>query len=236
MKKRHFFITFAGNKSGEMKKIFLLMALCLIAGSANAGSWKLKDALKGVIGDSTAVSGISSALGSLLTTDKITVAQMVGEWAYTEPAVTFKSDNLLKSAGGAAASATIVSKLTPIYDKVGFDKATLTISADSSFVLSTGKMTLKGTISDVTDSSSEANFVFRFTVGGKVKVAEADTYVTKSATGQMNVMFDVTKLITLMELAGQVSGNASVQSAVQLLKSYDGLCAGFALKQVDSGK
>lgn len=215
-----------------MKNIYRFIVLALLIGTPTAYAWDLKDALKGLGRDSSATNSIGSALGNLLSTDKITVKQMEGVWAYSAPAVTFKSSNVVKKAGGAAASGMIVEKLKPIYARIGFDKSKLTVTADSSFVLNAGKVTLKGTISDVTDKESQANFVFRFSVGGKLKIGEADAYVTKSATGVLSIMFDVTKLIAIMETAGKISGNSTLKSAVELLKSYDGLCAGFAMKQI----
>lgn len=216
-----------------MRKLKLIICVLLLFGANNVYGWDLKDALKDLGKDSSGAGGrLGSALGNLLSTDKMTLKQMEGTWGYSAPAVTFKSDNVVKRAGGAAASGMIVEKLKPIYARVGFDKSKLTVSADSSFVLSAGKITLKGTISDVSDKDSDANFVFHFSVGGKLKIGEADAYVTKSATGVLSVMFDVTKLIAIMETAGKISGNSTLKSAVDLLESYDGLCAGFAMKQI----
>lgn len=218
-----------------MKKALSIALIMLMAVAQSAFAWNLKDALQGLSGSgnsSSAASGLGSVIGTLLSSDKITMEQMVGTWNYSAPAVTFKSDNVLKKAGGAAASAVVVEKLTPIYAKTGFDKAVLTVNGDSTFVLKANKITLKGNITTAAATGdSQANFVFNFTVGGKMKIGQMDTYVTKSATGTLSVMFDVTKLITLMETVGKLSGNSTITSAVNLLKSYDGLCAGFEMKK-----
>ena len=215
-----------------MKKIYFIAALLLVAVISPARAWDLQEALKGLGGGdgSSTSKAIGSALGNLLSTDKITVAQMQGTWSYSAPAVTFKSDNVLKKAGGAAASTAITEKLAPIYAKTGFDKSQLTINADSTFQLKANKLTLKGTISAAPEGS-QANFIFNFKVGGKMNVGKVETYVVKSATGSMSVMFDVTKLISLMETAGNLTGNSTIKSAVKMLKSYDGLCAGFEMKK-----
>ncbi|MCM1348121.1 MAG: DUF4923 family protein [Firmicutes bacterium] len=218
-----------------MKKILTILFAALLAVPC-ANAWNLKDALKGIgnsVSDSASVgSTLGSAFGSLLSTDKITLNQMVGEWAYQAPAVTFKSDNVLKKAGGAAASAAVVEKLKPIYQRTGFDKAVLTVSEDSTFQIKLNKLSLKGTISTPDQKEdSQANFVFNITVGGKLKVGKMETYVTKSASGNLSVMFDVSELIKLMETVGKISNNTTINSAVSLLKSYDGLCAGFEMKQ-----
>lgn len=218
-----------------MKKTIYLAIMAVLLSVASAQAWNLKDALKGLGGDDGKVaSDLASAIGNILSTDKITIGQMQGTWVYSAPAVTFKSDNLLKKAGGAAASAAIVKKLEPIYKRTGFDKSVLTVNEDSTFVIKANRITLKGNISAVpSDKESQANFVFDFTVGGKMKIGALDAYVTKSATGSMSVMFDVSKLITLVETVGKLSGNSTLNATVSLLKSYDGLCAGFELKKSD---
>ncbi|MDE5836948.1 MAG: DUF4923 family protein, partial [Paramuribaculum sp.] len=86
-----------------MKKLLLLFVLALgCSVSLSAQSFDLK-----------------GMLGSLLSSDKITVKSLTGTWKYSAPAVTFKSSNLLKKAGGAAASSAIESKLSPYYSKAG---------------------------------------------------------------------------------------------------------------------
>ena len=217
-----------------MKRIFLLALAAIFLSSMSVNAWNLSDALKGLGGgdSSSKASGLASALGNLLSTDKITVESMVGTWNYSGPAVTFKTDNVLKKAGGAAASSMIQEKLLPIYQRTGFDKAVLTVNSDSTFVLTANKITLKGTITAATPSDdSQANFVFNFSIAGKFNVGKVDTYITKSATGTMSVMFDVTKLITIMETVSKFTSNSTITTAVNLLKSYDGLCAGFEMKK-----
>jgi len=216
-----------------MKRIFMLAMTAILFSTFSVNAWNLSDALKGLgKGDSSSSSGLASAIGNLLSTDKISVESLVGTWTYTAPAVTFKSENVLKKAGGAAASSMIEEKLVPIYKRTGFDKATLTVNSDSTFVLTANRIKLNGTISTVAaNDNSQANFVFNFTLGGKMKVGKMNAYITKSATGTMSVMFDVTKLVTLMETVSKFSSNSTIKSAVNLLKSYDGLCAGFEMKK-----
>lgn len=222
--------------NSQMKRIILLFCTVLsLSTPLYVSAWNLSDALKGLGGGdkSSAASGLASALGNILSTDKLTIESLIGTWHYSAPAVTFKSDNLLQKAGGAAASAVVVEKLTPIYQRTGFDKAILTVNTDSTFTLSANKLTLKGTIATLNPSaSSQANFQFHFTIGGKIPVGNIEAYITRSATtGSMSVMFDVSKLITILETAGKFTSNSTINSAVKLLKSYDGLCAGFEMKK-----
>lgn len=196
-----------------MKKIlaFLILALGCIGG-ASAQSFDLK-----------------GMLGGILSNDKITVKSMVGKWNYSSPAVTFKSSNLLKKAGGAAASSAIESKLSTYYQKAGLNKVVLTVAEDSTFTMGVGKTTLKGTITTISDSKSEANFVFNFKVGGKLPIGKMNAYVTKVGSNNLSVTFDVSKLISIVEMAGSVTGSSTISGITKVLQGYDGICAGFKL-------
>lgn len=172
---------------------------------------------------------LKGMLGNLVSSDKVSVEKMTGSWCYNAPAVSFKSGNLLKKAGGAAASAAVEKKLAPYFKKAGIENMTLTVDSDSTFTMKVSKATLKGTILPVTDEKSEANFIFNFKAAGKIPLGKMDTYVTTSGSNTMSVMFDVTKLVTIIEKAGTLTGNSTVKGISSVLKGYDGICAGFKL-------
>lgn len=222
-----------------MKKLLLLVVALVVSSSMQANAWNLKDALNGLSGkgggsssESSALSDLGSVLNNLLASSDITIEQLQGVWGYTAPAVAFESNDILKKAGGAAASSMIEEKLAPIYKRTGFDKLQLTINSDSSFVFKTGKITLKGIISSVPKNTDvTANFIFNFTIGGQYSIGAMDAYVTMSASDSMCLTFDVTRLVNLMETVSNVTNNSTLKSTVELLKSYDGLSAGFELKR-----
>ena len=196
-----------------MKKLLLLFVLALgCSVSLSAQSFDLK-----------------GMLGSLLSSDKITVKSLTGTWKYSAPAVTFKSSNLLKKAGGAAASSAIESKLSPYYSKAGLNKVELTIEEDSTFTMKLSKATLKGTISAVSESDSDAYFVFNFTVGGKLPIGKMNTYITKVGSNNLTITFDVSKLVSIVEKAGSITGSSTISGITNVLQGYDGVCAGFKL-------
>lgn len=172
---------------------------------------------------------VKSILGNLISSDKISIDKIAGSWSYSAPAVTFKSSNLVKKAGGAAAASAVEAKLAPYYSKAGLNKMSLTIEADSTFTMTLNKTTLKGTISTVADKNSEANFVFNFKIGGKLPIGKMDTYVTMSGSKSMSITFDVTKLVAIIEKAGAVTKSSTITSVTKILESYDGICAGFKL-------
>lgn len=208
--------------------------MLLVGLMASASELDIKDVLNGVKnggnGSSTAEK-LAGLAGALLSSDKISIESLHGSWAYKAPAVTFKSDNLLKKAGGAAVSETIEGKLASYYSKLGFTQMTLVVNEDNTFEMKIKKMTLKGTITEVTDKNSNANFVFGFKAAGKVSIGKLDTYVQKSALGTLSIMFDVSKLISLVEKVSTLTNLSSAKTLSSALSSYDGMCAGFEMSK-----
>lgn len=211
-----------------MKRLgFLLMIMTVCASTAFA--FDLKDALKKAgKGDSSALGALAGTVDGLLSSDKIDVADLAGSWKYSAPAVTFKSENILKKAGGAAAAGVIEEKLAPIYKTAGLESMTISINTDSTFTMKSRGISVSGSIEPITEKDSDANFVFNFKAS-KLKLGKMNTYVRKSASGTLSIMFDVSKLVTILESVGKVSNNSTLNSVVEMLKSFDGVCAGFAL-------
>lgn len=213
--------------AGAQSKVDLHSILSGLTGSADSTATATSADNDGT---SSSTSGIGDLLGNLFGSSKISVESMAGDWRYKSPAVSFKSDNLLKKAGGAAASAAVESKLAPYYKKAGFQNMSLTIGTDSTFTMKVGRVTLKGAISAAPEGS-EANFIFNFKVAGKLPIGKMDTYVSMSGQNSMSVMFDVSKLVTIIEAVGNVSGSSTVKGVTSVLKGYDGICAGFKLSK-----
>lgn len=207
----------------------------LLAGLwTSASDLDIKDVLNGVKNGgngSSTTEKLAGLAGALLSSDKIDINSLHGSWAYKAPAVTFKSDNLLKKAGGAAVSETIEGKLASYYSKLGFNQMTLVVNGDNTFEMKLKKVTLKGTITEVTDKKSQANFVFSFKAAGKVGIGKLDTYVQKSALGTMSIMFDVSKLISLVNKVSTLTNISSAKTLSSALSSYDGMCAGFEMSK-----
>lgn len=217
-----------------MKKYLFLPLMLLVGLMASASELDIKDVLNGMKNGgngSSTTEKLAGLAGALLSSDKISIESLHGSWAYKAPAVTFKSDNLLKKAGGAAVSETIEGKLASYYSKLGFTQMTLVVNEDNTFEMKIKKMTLKGTITEVTDKNSKANFVFSFKAAGKVSIGKLDTYVQKSALGTMSIMFDVSKLISLVERVSTLTNLSSAKTLSSALSSYDGMCAGFEMSK-----
>lgn len=214
-----------------MKKIFVAVIASLLSVTAGAQSLDLKEALKGLKnGNGSTAETVKGAIGNLLSTDKLDLKALEGTWNYSSPAVTFKSDNLLKKAGGAAASAAVIKKLEPVYKLTGVDKLVLTIDKEGNFSMKVRSVTLKGTVETVTDKESQANFIFNFKAASR-NIGKMNAYVEKNVSGNLKITFDVTKLVELLQQVGKFTGNKTVNGLTKILSGYDGLCAGFELKK-----
>lgn len=176
---------------------------------------------------STALSGLKGLAEGLLTSSKVGEDDLVGNWRYNAPAVTFKSDNLLQKAGGSAASGVIVEKIAPYYEKAGITSLTATFNHDRTFELKVKKITLTGTYALAGDEAN-GDFVFNFKAVKKLPLGKMNAHVDKVGS-KITLTFDASKLIKLVNTVAQVSGRASLQSAAKLLNSYDGLNCGFEL-------
>ncbi len=176
---------------------------------------------------STALSGLKGLAEGLLTSSKVGEDDLVGNWRYNAPAVTFKSDNLLQKAGGSAASGVIVEKIAPYYEKAGITSLTATFNQDRTFELKVKKITLTGTYALAGDEAN-GDFVFNFKAVKKLPLGKMNAHVDKVGS-KITLTFDASKLIKLVNTVAKVSGRASLQSAAKLLNSYDGLNCGFEL-------
>lgn len=228
-----------------MKRISVIFLLTLILStslSASAAGWDISDLLgkvSSVSADSTKtsagsskggnlgglLSGVANALG--LGSSNLTVDKMVGTWNYTNPAVSFKSDNFLLKAGGAAAAQQIESKLAPYYKTAGLTSLVLTIAEDSTFTFKARMANLNGTIEK---NAETGNFIFNFKAFKKIKIGSMEAFIVMNGN-KMELTFDVTKLMTLVEKAGSLTGNSTIKGLSTLFQQYDGLTAGFELQR-----
>lgn len=219
-----------------MKLITLCMAAILSLSSMTAGAQSLKDILGGLAGsmtgssDSTSTSGGLGALGSILgnvvANDKFSVDDLVGDWSYGSPGVSFQSDNALKKIGGAGAATAVENKLAPYYKTIGLDKTTLTVDAEHNFSMKLGVAQLKGTIEKAEDGS----LVFAFNAFGKISLGKVSAHATKAGS-TLNLTFDATRLIQILTKVAGVLNNSTLKAVTDLVNSYDGIYIGFKLKK-----
>lgn len=226
----------------NMKKIvFTLLMVLTLSTQVVKAEPDIRDLLGGLAGgmsgnSSTSSESSSDALGDalgglisgLLGSGQLSEADLAGVYQYTEPAITFKSDNLLQKAGGAAMAATIVDKLAPYYERAGMKNLVVTLTPEKEFEFTIGRIKLSGTFMRDSAQTSANSFIFTFSALGKVglgKVA-ADVQLTGN---NLIITFDASKLLSLVNTIAQFSGKQSLQTAASFLNSYDGLNCGFSL-------
>lgn len=221
----------------------LILALSLIAAPA-ASAQSARDILGGLLGggasssssssDSTKQSGgLSDLLGGVagalgLGSTELSVKNLEGTWKYSAPAVSFKSDNLLLKAGGTAAAATIEKKLEPYYKTAGLTNLVFTVKADSTFTMKARLITINGTIDIAADGKS---MHLNFKALGKINIGSMEAYTKLSDKDKLEMTFDVSKLVTILEKVGSLTGNSTIKGVTTLLEQYDGVTAGFQLKK-----
>ena len=226
-----------------MKKLFASLLLGILVSALSpihASNWDVNDILgnlksgaaqktdstssqKGGLGD--LISGVANKLG--VGTSSLSVDKLVGTWKYTGPAVSFQSDNLLLKAGGAAAASQVEAKLEPYYRTAGFTSLVLTIENDSTFNFKARLVNLSGTISK---HDASGHFIFHFKALKSINVGSMEAYIVMNGN-KMELTFDVSKLLTLVEKAGKITGKSSISTISSLLNQYDGMTAGFELQR-----
>lgn len=204
-----------------MKTKLMTLALALSAFCAPAYALDIKDLLSGSTGET-----IGNIIEGVFTKSDLDVKDLAGTWQSTGSAVTFKSENFLQKAGGIAGAAAIESKLDPYFEKYGLIGSTLEVAEDGTFSLKVKKLTLKGTI-----TKGDGVFEFNFQAFGKVGLGKMTAYVEKSPSS-LNVMFDASKLKTLVSTIATFSGMQLAKTASSILDSYDGACIGFKMKSI----
>ncbi|MBQ8095481.1 MAG: DUF4923 family protein [Prevotella sp.] len=221
-----------------MKKKTLLLSVALGAtmlagcGSQNStlsqiGTQVLTDVLMGATGtttDGSAASQAGGALGNILSSvlggnTKPTLQQIIGSWKYSQPGCAFTSDKLLAQAGGEVVAAEIKSKLQPTYQKLGVKQGntSLVLKEDKTFSASFAGKSFSGTYTFDEGSSKITLQGMLLTING---------YMKRNSDG-VALLFESSKLLTLLQTVSALSGNTSVQAVGEISKSYDGLRLGF---------
>ena len=165
-----------------------------------------------------------SGITSIFSDKKVaTIDELVGEWAYTEPAVVFMSENLLKKAGGKLASSAIEKTIETQLSKVGITKGAMkmTFTRNGRFTQTIGGRRLRGTF---TIKGKEV--VLKY--AGEIKQLVGTTQVDGN---DLLIVMDASKMLTYLKAIGSISGNASLKTATSLLGSMDGMLCGLRLNR-----
>ena len=165
-----------------------------------------------------------SGITSIFSDKKVaTIDDLVGEWTYTEPAVVFMSENLLKKAGGKLASSAIEKTIETQLNRVGITKGAMkmTFTRNGRFTQTIGGRRLRGTF---TIKGQEV--VLKY--AGEIKQLVGTTQVDGN---DLLIVMDASKMLTYLKAIGSISGNASLKTATSLLGSMDGMLCGLRLNR-----
>lgn len=165
-----------------------------------------------------------SGITSIFSDKKVaTIDDLVGEWTYTEPAVVFMSENLLKKAGGKLASSAIEKTIEMQLSKVGITKGAMkmTFTRNGRFTQTIAGRRLRGTF---TIKGKEV--VLKY--AGEIKQLVGTTQVDGN---DLLIVMDASKMLTYLKAIGSISGNASLKTATSLLGSMDGMLCGLRLNR-----
>lgn len=165
-----------------------------------------------------------SGITSIFSDKKVaTIDDLVGEWTYTEPAVVFMSENLLKKAGGKLASSAIEKTIETQLSKVGITKGAMkmTFARNGRFTQTIAGRRLGGTF---TIKGKEV--VLKY--AGEIKQLVGTTQVDGN---DLLIVMDASKMLTYLKAIGSISGNASLKTATSLLGSMDGMLCGLRLNR-----
>lgn len=206
-----------------LSKAALMAVLAFSANNANAQLNDILNKVTSKVSSATSGSGNStlSTIGSIISSKLVpTSAQIVGTWAYREPAVMFTSGNALKSATSSVVSKQIETKLQGYLNKAGIRNGNMTITFEkdkSFYVLRNGKKIASGTYAV---SKNDVTLTFK----GKKTPSKLTPQLDN---GTLVVVMDATKLKTFFEgIGSNVSQLATVTS---LLKSMDGMKVGIRM-------
>ena len=186
------------------------------SGTGSTGS-VLGDVLSGVVNG-----GAIDAIASVIGVTKMTQQSLQGSWKYSGPGCAFTSEQLLAKAGGEIAATQIKQKLQPTYQTLGLaaNNTYVQFHADNTYSASFGGKQFSGTY---TFDEKSCKVVM------KSMLFNINCYAKKNTSG-IALLFEASKLLTILQAASALSGNTTLGTIGELSKNYDGVRLGFDFK------
>lgn len=196
-----------------------LMTACGTMGQAGSGSSTTGSVLGAVLTDVLQGGTLGNVITSVIGAQKVTAADLVGSWKYSGPGCAFTSEKLLAQAGGEVVAGQIKTKVLPYYQQIGISaqNTTITINQDGTY-----SATFRGTPMNGKWTYDEASC--RMNLQGLL--LSLNCYAKRNVNG-IALLFDASKLLTLLQTAAAMSGNQNIQTVGEISKSYDGVRLGF---------
>jgi len=219
-----------------MKKLFTILAFCLVASVATAQSG-VQSLLNQLLGSDATSSTITSILenvvGGAVSNLNLSIE---GTWKYSQPEVQFKSDNLLAQAGGAAATTKIENTLGKLYGKIGINSSlSYTFNSDQTFTqtikIGSTVKTLKGTYTLDTENKI---ITLQYAALGKIGLGKINAIYANTGTS-LALLFDASQMLgffkKVLTAVSSFSGQTSLATITALLDNYDGVLLGYKMKK-----
>lgn len=196
-----------------------LLTACGTMGQAGSGSSATGSVLGAVLTDVLQGGTLGNVITSVIGAQKVTAADLVGSWKYSGPGCAFTSEKLLAQAGGEVVAGQIKAKVLPYYQQIGISaqNTTITINQDGTY-----SATFRGTPMNGKWTYDEASC--RMNLQGLL--LSLNCYAKRNVNG-IALLFDASKLLTLLQTAAAMSGNQNIQTVGEISKSYDGVRLGF---------
>ena len=190
-----------------MRRFFITLLALFTITTADAQGWL--DALKKV-----ATEAVDKA-----TDGALTQIALVGDWAYSAPAVKLDGEDTLTSLSGSALSATLGTKLESAFSKVGIVKGScsVTFNSDGTFTMPIKNRNISGTY---TYNSEDHSFIM--SVGQKKMEIKGFAYISGA---NLQLVFQINKLTDFLVTIG--SNVSSLATVTNLIKQYENIYLGF---------
>ena len=190
-----------------MRRFFITLLALFTITTADAQGWL--DALKKV-----ATEAVDKA-----TDGALTQIALVGNWAYSAPAVKLDGEDTLTSLSGSALSATLGSKLESAFSKVGIVKGScsMTFNSDGTFTMPIKNRNISGTYTYNSEDHS-----FTMSVGQKKMEIKGFAYISGT---NLQLVFQINKLTDFLVTIG--SNVSSLATVTNLIKQYENIYLGF---------
>lgn len=214
-------------KKNVLKMVFL-SGMLMMASSMNA-QIDLQSIGNAVLGSATSQSSGSSEGGLINTLTTIFSSNkqanennIVGTWAYSEPAIVLNSGNFLTNTAYKVAANKVEKKLQTYLSQYGITPGTfsITFNADGTCV-----KTLKGKSAKGTWKIQDQKLLLTI---GKIKTVKITTQISGN---EMQLVTDATKLLQMFQSFGANSSNSNIKTVASLLKGVKEMQAGITLKK-----
>ena len=201
------------------KRTFFAMAVAAVIMVGCGGLGAPGGLLSGVNGTSV----LGDVLVSVLGINKVTEANLVGNWKYRAPGCAFTSDNMLAKAGGEVAAQKIEAELLPHYQKLGIN------SSNTYFTFKEDK-TFSGKLAGKALSGTYAYDANNGTITLKTLLLSMNGFITLNSNG-ISLLFESQKILSVLQTLGAVSGNTTIAAVSEISKNYSGVRVGFDLSR-----